>query len=346
MKNKGIYIYGIIPNIHSPDMFRSLEKTGVYAIPFQNISAIVSERESIQLDQLDREHLGYLLVHHQKTIEFLMGLGFSMLLPMKLGTIVDSKEEVVKILANGYDLIMSTILKIENLIEIDVVVTWDNFPGLLKEISEHPDILAVKDEVMINNSTLSQIDKVKVGMLVQEKLKEKNTKTELDILNAITPFNIDVKLHEVMNDEMVTNSACLINKNKLDKFEQIIDQLDKEYKGALNFKLVGPLPCYSFYTIELKELDLNQVIQAKNVLELGEETSESEIKKAYLNKAKTLHPDTNLEKADEQNFNISNKAYHTLLDYCSAARQASKEDLISLSNEKMNENLFLVKIKE
>ena len=39
MTTKGIYIYGIIPNFYSADMFRSLEKAGVYAIPFQNISA-------------------------------------------------------------------------------------------------------------------------------------------------------------------------------------------------------------------------------------------------------------------------------------------------------------------
>ena len=149
-----------------------------------------------------------------------------------------------------------------------------------------------------------------------------------------------------MNDEMVANSAFLINRNKYKKFEQAIDQLDEEYKGLLNFKLVGPLPCYSFYTIEVKELNPEHVIKAKIELGLREETSESEIKKAYLKKAKLFHPDTNLEKVDEENFNKINKAYHTLLDYSAVARQSSKEDLISLAKEKVKENLILVKIKE
>jgi len=149
-----------------------------------------------------------------------------------------------------------------------------------------------------------------------------------------------------MNDQMVTNSAFLINSNNKEKFEQVIDQLDEEYKGLLNFKLVGPLPCYSFYTIEVKELNPENVAQAKIELGLREETSESEIKKAYLEKAKLFHPDVHPGNGNEEYFNRINKAYHTLLDYSTAAKQSSEDEYTSLVNEKIIENLILVKIKE
>ena len=134
--------------------------------------------------------------------------------------------------------------------------------------------------------------------------------------------------------------------NKQEKFEQAIDQLDEEYNNTLNFKLIGPLPCYSFYTLEVQELNPERVEQAKEELKLGVETSESEIKKAYLGKAKLFHPDAQLKNDDEENFNRINKAYHTLIDYSVAVRQSSKEDLISLAKEKVLDNLILVKIKE
>jgi len=346
MSTKGIYIYGIVPNFYSADHFRSLENSGVYAIPLQNISAIVSDRNSTQLDYSDRESLGYLLVQHQKTIETLMEKGFVMFLPMRLGTIVNSKDEVIKILANGYDIFIETLKKIEYLTEIDLAVTWADFPATLKKISGHPEIIAMKDSILKNIDKISQVDQVKIGMLIQEKLNEKNKQVELNILDALSSSSIDIKIHDVMNDEMVTNSAFLINRNKLDKFEQAIDQLDEQYRGLLNFKLVGPLPCYSFYTIEVKALNLEHVTQAKNELGLREETSESEIKKAYLGKAKLFHPDAHPDNGDEENFNRINKAYHTLLDYSISARQSSKEDLISLKQEKVIKNLILVKIKE
>ena len=346
MKTKGIYIYGIVPNFYGTEMFRALENLGVYAIPLQNISAIVSDRESTDIDYSDRKTLGYLLVHHQKTIEDLMEKGFNMLIPMRLGTIVNSKEEVIKILANGHALVIDTLNKIENMTEIDLVVTWADFSNTLNEIAGHPEIIAMKDDILKKTDTLSQIDQMKVGMLVQEKVKEKNTKVETNILDSLSSISLDIKSHEVMNDEMVANSAFLINRNKKEKFEQIIDQLDEEYKGLLNFKLVGPLPCYSFYTIEVKELDQENVAQAKIELGLTIETSDSEIKRAYQEKAKEFHPDANQNNHNKENFNRINKAYHTLLEYSEAERQSSKESLTFKGKQKVNENLILIKIKE
>ena len=119
MTTKGIYIYGIVPNFYGTEQFRSIENSGVYVISFLNISAIVSDRDTTHLDFLDRESLAHILVHHQKTIEGLMEKGFNMIIPMKLGTIMHSKEEVIDILATGHDLIIATLKKIEYLAEID-----------------------------------------------------------------------------------------------------------------------------------------------------------------------------------------------------------------------------------
>jgi DnaJ-domain-containing protein 1 len=347
MKTKGIYIYGIVSNFYSTEMFSSLENSsaGIYVISFQNISAIVSDRESTDIDYSDRETLGHLLVHHQKTIEDIMEKGFNMLIPMRLATIVISKEEVIKILANGHDLIIDTLNKIECLTEIDLVVTWADFSNPLNEIASHPEIIEMREDIMKKTGTLSQIDQMKVGMLVQEKLKEKNIKVELNILDSLASISFDVKTHEVMNDKMVTNSAFLINRNKNEKFEQVIDQLDEEYKGLLNFKLVGPLPCYSFYTIEVKELDQENAAQARTELGVTIETSDSEIKRAFQEKAKEFHPDANQGNHNKENFNRINKAYHTLLEYSEAERQSSKESLTFKGGEKVIKNLILVKIK-
>jgi hypothetical protein len=346
MAPKGIYIYGIVPNFYGTTLFQSLENSEVYAITFQNISAIVSDRDSTHLDYLDRESLGYMLVHHQEVIEELMKKGFNMILPMRLGTIVSSKDEVIKILTCGHDLIIDILKRIEYLTEIDLAITWHDFPGILKEISTHEDIIALKDEILKHAGNITKVDQVKVGMMMKDKIETKNKDIELKILDSLSAFGLDIKMHEVMNDEMVVNAAFLIHRNKREKFELTIDQLDEEYKNTLNFKLVGPLPCYSFYTIEVKKLNPEKVEQAKKELGIKEKTTENEIKKAYLEKAKLFHPDNCQENGAIENFNMILNAYRLLLDYASAVRQLSKEEYISLVKETVMENLILVKIKE
>lgn len=345
MQTKGIYIYGFVSNVYNAEMFRLLENSGIYAIPLQNISAIVSYRENRYLNYSDKETLGQLLVHHQKTIENLMEKGFTMIIPMRLGTIVGSKEEVYRILTNGYDIIIETLNKIGSLTELDVAVTWANFSEILKDIANDPEIKTMKNDLLKKADTLTQMDQMKIGMLIQAKLKEKNAQIESKIIDFLTPYCLNMKTHEVIDDRMVTNSALLVDRKKTEQFEKAIEELDEVYKGMLDFKLVGPLPCYSFYTVEVQELNLERVEQAKKILELKEETSESEIKKAYQLKARLFHPDSSLENGDKDNFNKINKAYHTLLEYSAVARTVSENGFIPLTKEKMIDNLFLVKIK-
>ena len=345
MQPNGIYIYGVVPNFYGTEMFRSLEKSGVYAIPFQNISAIVSNRENSYVDFADRETLGRLLVQHQQTIEGLVAIGFNMFIPMQLGTIAKSKAEVFKILSNGHELIIETMNKIEHLTEIDLAATWADLSDTISEVVKNPDILAMKIDMLSNSDGISQVDQVKIGMLIEEKLKEKNNKVELDILGALSAFSLDIKMHEVMDNQMICNSAFLLNRSKKEKFEAVIYQLDEVYNGKLNFKMVGPLPCYSFYTLEVRELSMEKVAVAKKELGLGRETSESEIKRAYQEKAKEFHPDISHGNETKDNFNRIKNAYHTLIEYSQSTRLMSVQSDTMIKEDEM-ESLIVVQIKE
>lgn len=346
MKNQKIYIYGIVPNHYSTEMFRLLENDGLFAIRFLNISAIVAYTDLENIDYADRESLGYLLVEHQQIIEELMNEGFTMLVPIKLGTIVTSQEDVVKILTNAHDLMVDTLQKIEYLTELDITITWANFSTILTEIANHPDVSSLKAEILSKSDKLSQVDQVKIGMLIQEKIKEKNKAVELIMLDALAGFTEDMMIHETMNDEMITNTAFLLNRKKRELFEQKINSLDVEYEASMNFKIVGPLPCYSFYTLEIKELNSNDITAAIKELGLTEVMSESNIKKAYLRKAKIFHPDAQMIEGNEESFTRINQAYHTMLDYSSAAKHSSNTDWVTQTSEGRFENLFLVKIKD
>jgi hypothetical protein len=346
MKAKGIYIYGIVPNFYGTDHFRTLERTGVYAITFQNISAIVSDTETIQLDFLDRESLAHTLVHHQKTIETLLGNGFRMILPMKLGTIMHEKEEVYEMLSRGHDLIINTLKKVENLTEMDLAVTWADLGSTLRELANSPEIVEMKEKLTENGTIISQSQQVTIGIMLKEKLVKKNKDIELQLLDSFASCTNDIKLHEVMNDQMITNAAILLKSGNVSHFEQIIEKVDNEFNGTLNFKIVGPLPCYSFFTVEVKLLNPVKIENAKITLGLTTETNETEIKKAYLKKAGMSHPDKIEEGASDDEFNKITHAYQVLMEYAQASRQTMGEMHIDLGKEHILNNLILVKIKE
>jgi len=346
MEKKGIYIYGIIPNFYPANQFMKLENMRVYTIPFQKISAIVSDMKVVDYTQLNKESLVKLLINHQKTIEEIMDMGFSIIVPVRIGTFMINDTDVKDILKKGYSLIMNVMDKINNHFEVDVATTWVDFNKVLQDISELPAVNELKQSLLKKGENVTQSDQFKLGAFVKELLDKKKESYALKINTSLLPFTFDARYNEVMNDQMITNTAYLINKNNQSGFDKTIDQLDEELGGEVNFKYVCPLPCYSFYTIEIKKMYFELIEAAKNELELRESATETEIKQAYLNKAKIHHPDKNLNKHGRDNkFNRINKAYKTLLDYSMAVKQSSNEEIFYFNKEKISENSLFVKLQ-
>ena len=346
METNQLYLYGITHNYYDPGQFIELEKMGFQVIQYEKISAIVVEKEYVRLREIEKETLARLLIDHQKVLESLMEMGFSVLIPMKLGTYSKNKTEVRRILETGYVLCLEILEKNGNMVEIDIAATWANFNEVLEMVVVDPEVIEIREKLISKGVSMSTTERVQIGKLVKDKLDEKGAQMKQQIIERLRIYCKDVKQHELMNDEMVANVAFLLNKAKIDPFEKTLDQLDKELDGKLNFKFVGPLPCYSFYTLEVVELNFAEIELAKNELGLQMQASAKEIKQAYLKKVKLAHPDMNSGDEDKAYFNSVNNAYRTITNYMQMVRQSSTDDLFYFTEKQVSENSMLVKIKE
>ncbi|MBI4759358.1 MAG: DnaJ domain-containing protein, partial [Chloroflexi bacterium] len=91
----------------------------------------------------------------------------------------------------------------------------------------------------------------------------------------------------------VTNVALLVDKAGRGALDQRLKSLDEEFEGRLHFRCVGPLPPYSFATVEVQVPSFETVDEARRLLGLGEAATPGEIKRAYHRLASRLHPDHN-----------------------------------------------------
>ncbi len=338
MNKQGVYIYGFVPDDCFAGIANKLSQIGIYSIAYGDISAIVSDTKHEKLEYLDREALAHLLVDHQQKIERIVSEGCSIIIPMQLGTIVSSGNDVIKILKNGSIILKDTFKIIDNVSEFDLVAVWSNFSDVIKNISDTSQVRQMKEDIVKKN-IYDEADAVNIGKIIKTKIEEKNIKVSHDVVNSLIPFCIDTKKHETMNDEMLLNSAFLVKKENKDLFMEMVDQLDLKYEDNISFKIVGPLPCYSFYTIECKVLDKRDIETAKEILGIDFFKSESDLKKAYRQKAALIHPDKHTEnqKVNTDGFIQINNAYKILLEYLRIIKHSS--DIMA------DEPFYLVKIK-
>ena len=349
MDKVGVYIYGIINSNSASDHFTpkdSYKKESVYTIPYQDVSAAVSNSEIIEHAYSSKDTLARLLVWHQKVIEKIMSLGHT-IIPIKLGTFAIDEAEVKDTLIKGYTLIKNVMENIRDKIETDVVATWADFNSTLKEIGEEKEIKKFKEKIL-DNTGITVDDQMKAGVMAKKALDKKREKYALKIQTFLKNYCAAFKVHELMDDRMVINAAFLINKREQKDFDRKVEEINNKFAEKLNFRCVGPLPPYSFYTLEIKKMQFEEIDWAKKKLRLLDDfATKNEIKKAYKTLAFSLHPDRNPNTPGiEKEFDEVTKAYRILADYCGACKQAGSVDSLSFNEEEFEKNTILVKVKD
>lgn len=343
-----MYIYGII-NSNREKGFEPCGITayeGVYAIPYQDISVVVSDSQFVDYTALSKDRVARYLLAHQQVIEKIMES--HTIIPMKHGTYAFNIREAEEILSKGYIMFKDIFRKINNKIEMDVVTTWSDLNSIIKEIGEEQDVKKLKEESMSKPEGVSAKDQIRIGSLIKNILDNKRERCALEIETELKDVSIDFRRHDLMDDRMIFNIAFLVDKNKKTEFERKLDELNAIFYEKINFRCVSPLPPYSFYTLEIKIVKNEDVDWAKKKLGiLNDITSKDEIKRAYLRQALSTHPDKNPdEPCAEKEFDEVNKAYKILVDYCVALEQANQQDKIPFDREIFKENAILVRVRE
>jgi len=331
MSETGKYIYGIINSSKylyaAKNLLEECSTNGIHTISYQDISAVVSDSEMLDYTHMRKDKLAMLLVGHQKAIEKIMSLGHT-IIPMKLGTVAKDEAETKHILACGHTIIKDIFGKISNTIETDITATWGDFNAALKEAGEDDEIKEFKEKLLAAPGGVTVDDQMKIGLMVKEALERKREGYAKEIQDTLKSVSHDFKAHELMDDKMAANIAFLINKAKQKDFERKVDELNVEFNEKLNFRCVGPLPPYSFYTLEIKTLNHEEVDWAKKRLGvITDITSKDEVRKAYQRQALSTHPDRNPnESGAGKEFDEVNKAYKILADYCAANEQTNQKE--------------------
>ena len=349
MAKTGKYLYGIIAS-SAPEFSRPgaiADFANIYAVAYQDLAAVVGDSEIVDYQHMRKDALAMLLVRHQKVIEKIMGLGHTVI-PVRLGTFAADDAEVRDILKKGRRLIDEIIPKIQDKIEIDVAAVWKDFGAAIKEIGGDPEITELKRSLLSNPKGVTVDDQMKVGLAVKKILDAKREVAADLIQGALKEISHDCRIHELMDDRMVVNCAFLISLKKQEGFYARVESLDAELAGKLNFRCIGPLPPYSFYTLEIKKMDFQELEWARNKLGLScPVATKNEIKKAYHRAAVSFHPDKNPDTpGSDKEFGIVKRAHKILADYCLASEQAGPGEDIPFGEERFQERSILVKVGE
>jgi hypothetical protein len=337
------YMYAIIPT-GAQVIFDEVagvddEHDEVYTVPHRDLAAVVSASPLEDYRGLKRDQAARYLVAHQQVVEAVMQ-AFP-ILPAKFGTVLPDEDSVHRLLAQGETLFRTTLEEFADMVQMEVVVLWD-LQKVFQEIGQEAHIAQLKAQVEGHPPEETLIERVAIGQMVQASLEQRRTSLRDYLLYWLRKIALDSVINPSMDDSMVTNVALLVDKAGQEALNRQLEHLDEEFEGQLTFRCVGPLPPYSFATVEVEMPSFEAVDEARRRLGLGKTAPSGEIRRAYHRLAGQLHPDHNPDDPEaEARMTELAQAYEFLTAYAENVQRSGGEHLCTFSQEAVEQTLLI-----
>jgi Gas vesicle synthesis protein GvpL/GvpF/DnaJ domain len=253
------------------------------------------------------------LIVHQRVIEAVSDE--LTVLPARLGTVLASEDEVRMLLERFGQPLAAALKDVAGAVEVDLSATWDT-NALFADIAREPAVAALAGAVAEENSDDDVAARVRVGMAVQEAAEQRRETYRRRIVGELVSHTRDAQPNPSVADDIVANLALLVDRAKLADFDAAVDELGQEMGDVLSFRYVGPLPPYSFATVDVVRPAPQVIEHARQMLELGEHSSLGDVHDSYRRLAAAAHPDRNpSDREAQERFSVLTSARDILTEF-------------------------------
>lgn len=223
-----LYLYGITRPRELPER---LTGEGISLVTADGRAAIVSELE----DDLPVEATRRNLLAHADVVEQLHEE--AVVLPARFGHVLESRDEALELLA---------LSEVEHLLErhqdtCELTLKGSYEESVLAEVGAG--LQTLRDAYRVQPTVDAGIA---LGEAVGEQLAARKARDTSQVVAELRPLIHDLVTSEPAGEFAVFDLAVLVDRDRVRAIEGAVEELAARLSPPLHFKLVGPLPPYSF----------------------------------------------------------------------------------------------------
>ena len=264
MAQQLIYLYCVSrkePNLKDSksDNIYPIFHGGLYAV-----TSKVSEDEfsevNLKKNLADLEWIKEKASMHEEMIEEVMK--DACVIPFKLGTIFNTEDNLRAMLDEHAQDFKANLRRLEGKEEWGVKIYCDieRLKGSI--LKEEAEILKLDKEINSTSSGKAYFLKKKKEELVKDALTKRINEYGQKSFEILKGLSIEARINKLLpkevterEDDMILNSAFLVDKSKVAEFVRVAGGLKPKYSDkGLNFDCTGPWPPYNFCSLSKEKL--------------------------------------------------------------------------------------------
>jgi hypothetical protein len=235
------YVYGLVSaDTELPPNLDGLGPSGrVSTIAHERIAAIVSDVPTDRpLGTRDD------LIAHERVLDTIAER--SAVLPMRFPAVVEEEGVVQELLAPHQERFVEALARVDGLVQFTLKGRYEQ-DAVLREIAQADEgIMALRERVRDLPEDASYYDRIRLGELVVNAMKERRDADGRRVLERLQPFATDISTRPVAQPDDVLNAAFLVARDQVKQFDDAVEEVGRDLAGRVRFRLVGPLAPYDF----------------------------------------------------------------------------------------------------
>lgn len=335
------YVYGVAQDAQKASLaVAGLGSSPVCTLARDGLVCFLSDYHGPDFGALPKEELLRSLFLHQAVVEKIMEE--HTVLPVKFGTILATEDEALNFLSQGRHRLAGALARLRNSVEVEVAATWDT-NQVLRDLASLDDIARARTAISTMPPGKAVLHQIRFGQMLKEAMDRRRDSYKERMLAFLKPVTLEVQANVLVSDQMVMNVAFLLSEDRQQEFDDRVSHLNDMFRDEIDFRVIGPLPPYSFATVEIAKPNWDRVEAARQTLQLGETITETQIRKAYRRLAAETHPDLNPgNEASSETWARLREASDTLLAYCRGlATPESAGGSFLLTREEVERSLLI-----
>jgi Gas vesicle synthesis protein GvpL/GvpF len=205
-------------------------------------------------------------------------------LPAACGSARIAPDQALALLTAHANSLMEALETYGSLVQFQIQVRWDAAKAMahLKKTGRLDSL----------DLSLATRDRKAFGLSLQMIMETERKRIGEELQNILASASRDHVRLPLDDETMVLNAAALISRDGESALDQAVEAIDSMIPDVFSIRYAGPLPAVSFANITITEPETGSLAKAHVKLGTHQSASVEDIKSAFRNAIRQVHPDT------------------------------------------------------
>lgn len=246
-RTEGRWIYGVVPGGADLKQLHDFAKDGpeVWVVESGDLGAIVGA-----VPRNDPRATRDQALSHSRVLE--AAVADAPVIPFRFGMMAPGGDDEVRrdLLDAYHDQLAPLLEQLRDVVQMNLKVDYREDVVLREILASEPEIAQLRDAVRGKPEDAVRNERIRLGELINGAVETRRQRDAAEIVQALEPEVKGAAADPLEREYMVLNEAFLLQRDRTQQFDQAVERVAGELADRMRFRLLGPMPAYSFIDLQ------------------------------------------------------------------------------------------------